>query len=73
MESNGTGPSGGVGFVGLLQVVFIVLKVTHLVGWKWWVVFLPFIASAAMMIALAAVYFVAGALAIRNNRRKKNG
>ena len=30
--------SGGIGFVGLLTIVFIVLKLTGFIGWSWvWV------------------------------------
>lgn len=31
----------GIGFFGLLQIAFIVLKVTKLINWSWWLVFLP--------------------------------
>lgn len=30
--------TGGIGFTGLLGIVFIVLKLTHVIGWSWvWV------------------------------------
>ena len=28
--------SGGVGFGGLLTIVFIVLKLTNVIDWPWW-------------------------------------
>lgn len=29
---------GGIGFLGVLQIVFIVLKLTHVIDWPWvWV------------------------------------
>ncbi len=31
----------GIGFFGLLQVVFIALKVAKVINWSWWLVFLP--------------------------------
>jgi hypothetical protein len=31
-----------IGFFGLLQVVFIALKVTDYIDWSWWLVFVPF-------------------------------
>lgn len=35
-QRNGGG--GGVGFLGLLTIVFIVLKLTHVIDWSWiWV------------------------------------
>jgi hypothetical protein len=36
--SNTTTASGGIGFLGLLQIVFIVLKLTGVIQWSWvWV------------------------------------
>jgi hypothetical protein len=33
--------SGGIGFAGLLTIVFIVLKLTHVIDWSWWWVLAP--------------------------------
>ena len=33
--------NGGVGFFGLLGIVFIVLKLTHVIDWSWWWVLAP--------------------------------
>ncbi len=33
--------SGGIGFTGLLTIVFIVLKLCHVIDWSWWWVFAP--------------------------------
>lgn len=33
--------SSGIGFVGLLTIVFIVLKLTGIVNWSWWWVLSP--------------------------------
>lgn len=33
--------SGGIGFVGLLTVAFIVLKFTDVIDWSWWWVLSP--------------------------------
>lgn len=33
--------SGGIGFFGLLTVLFIALKLTGVIGWSWWLVLLP--------------------------------
>ncbi len=32
---------GGVGFLGLLQVAFVVLKLCGVIGWSWWWVLAP--------------------------------
>ena len=33
--------SGGVGFFGLLGIVFITLKLCGIINWSWWLVTLP--------------------------------
>lgn len=33
--------SGGVSFTGLLQIVFIILKLCHVIEWSWWWVLAP--------------------------------
>lgn len=34
--------SGGVGFLGLLTIVFITLKLTSVINWSWWWVVSPY-------------------------------
>lgn len=33
--------SGGVSFVGLLTIAFVVLKLTKVIAWSWWWVLAP--------------------------------
>ena len=38
MSERNSSSSGGIGFVGLLQIVFIVLKLIKVISWSWlWV------------------------------------
>lgn len=46
--------SGGVGFVGLLTIVFITLKLTGHIDWSWWLVLAP------LWIIVALVVFLVG-------------
>jgi hypothetical protein len=39
--SNSKSTSSGVGFTGLLTIVFIVLKLTNYIDWSWWWVLSP--------------------------------
>ena len=50
--------SGGIGFVGLLQVCFIVLKVTNIINWSWFKVFLPLIISIAVPVLLIIIVII---------------
>ena len=36
-----TSNSGGIGFFGLLTVLFIGLKLTNFITWSWWLVLAP--------------------------------
>lgn len=40
MENNST-KSGGIGFCGLLTILFIALKLTNVITWSWWWVLAP--------------------------------
>ena len=44
--------SGGIGFVGLLTIVFITLKLTGVITWSWWLVFLPMIISFGLWLII---------------------
>lgn len=39
--SNNSTNGGGIGFCGLLTIVFIVLKLTNNIDWSWWWVLSP--------------------------------
>ena len=41
MTDNGTTRSGGIGFFGLLGIVFITLKLCGVIDWEWWLVLAP--------------------------------
>lgn len=48
---------GGVGFVGLLQIAFIVLKLTGQINWSWLWVLSP-VWICALIIILAFLFWV---------------
>ena len=41
MSEKSSSSSGGVGFVGLLTILFVGLKLTHYIDWSWWWVISP--------------------------------
>ena len=59
MSDNNTS-SGGVGFFGLLTVLFIGLKLTDMVDWSWWWVLSPLWLpiTIVLVVALAAASFL---------------
>jgi hypothetical protein len=50
-----TQQSGGIGFIGLLTIAFIVLKLTEQIDWSWWWVLAPIWISALFGIAMTIV------------------
>lgn len=59
---------GGIGFCGLLTIVFITLKLTGVITWSWWWVLAPLWAPVA--VALIILLIVGGIIA-NNVRRGK--
>lgn len=57
MKSNVT--FTGIGFVGALQIVFIVLKLIGTIDWSWWWVLSPILIRLAIL-AIAAVVCIVG-------------
>lgn len=60
--------SGGIGFVGLLTIVFIVLKLLGKISWSWWWVLSPVWITTALVLFVVAVTL---ALAIFIPKRKR--
>ena len=52
--------SGGIGFCGLLTIVFIVLKLTNYIAWSWWWVFAPLWIPAIFTFLLAMLLLMLG-------------
>ena len=50
--SNSSSSSSGVGFFGLLTVLFVGLKLTNVITWSWWLVMLPLYGPALLALAL---------------------
>lgn len=50
--------SGGIGFFGLLQVVFIVLKLLGVIRWSWLWVFVPLWIDIVGIVVILAVFFI---------------
>lgn len=58
MANNGTTVSGGIGFPGLLTIVFIVLKLTNVIAWSWWWVLSPLWISFGLGLVFVFVFVV---------------
>lgn len=66
MKSKSNTTSGGIGFVGLLTIAFIVLKLTKVIAWSWvWVIAPIWITALVTIFILAIIVLVAVIKAIR--------
>lgn len=54
-NSNSGARSGGIGFCGLLTVLFIGLKLTNHIDWSWWWVLAPLWIPIAIVILVFAI------------------
>jgi hypothetical protein len=61
-----SGPSGSVGFSGLLGIAFIVLKLCHVIDWRWlWV-----LAPIWIPICIGLICIVGALINYMVNRRR---
>ena len=52
--------SNGIGFTGLLTIVFIILKLCNIITWSWWWVLSPLWISAILWVILVVVVLLVG-------------
>ena len=69
MENNKTTTSGGIGFTGVLAIVFIVLKLVGVINWSWVWVLSPIWISLAL--ALTIIIIVAICVGIKTIIRRR--
>lgn len=50
--------NGGIGFVGLLTIAFIVLKLLKVISWSWLWVFSPLWIAALLIIIIIIIYIL---------------
>ena len=58
---------GGLGFTGLLTIVFIVLKLCNVIDWNWFWVLSPTIFSVALWIVLFVIVMIIALVNIKND------
>ena len=52
--------SSGIGFTGLLTIVFIILKLCNIITWSWWWVLSPLWISTILWVILVVIVLLAG-------------
>ena len=46
---------GGIGFTGMLAILFIALRLAHVIAWAWWLVLSPLWTGALLTIVLIVI------------------
>jgi hypothetical protein len=52
MSGTSSSSSGGIGFCGLLTIVFIILKLIGKIDWSWWWVLSPIWISGGLFVVI---------------------
>ena len=61
-SNNNSSKSGvSIGFVGLLQLAFIILKLCKVINWSWWWVLAPTWFWIVVLVVIIIIYAVANA------------
>lgn len=71
--SNGSSSSasgGGIGFVGLLTIAFIVLKLTNFISWSWWWVLSPLWISGGVAVVVIVAVLGFALIRVASDRRR---
>lgn len=60
--SNNSTSSGGIGFTGALTLLFVGLKLGHIIEWSWWWVLSPLWITLAFIGVLLAIVGIIAAV-----------
>mgnify|MGYP003404358441 CR=1 FL=1 len=63
MSDKTSSSSGGIGFAGLLAIVFITLKLLGKIDWSWWWVLSPLWGSVLLGVVILVIVFAVAAIA----------
>ena len=61
-DSKSSSSSGGIGFCGLLTILFIGLKLTNHIDWSWWWVLSPLWIGFALWAVIVVLFLVGAAI-----------
>lgn len=58
MSKESTSTTGGIGFLGVLTIAFIVLKLCHVIEWSWWWVLSPIWIPLSILVLIWIVFLI---------------
>lgn len=66
MSNSSSSSSGGIGFTGALTILFIGLKLGHVINWSWWWVLSPIWISFLIVFAIILIVAIVAVIAQLN-------
>lgn len=69
MEKKTVVNNNGIGFLGLLSIIFIVLKLVGVISWSWWWVLSPILVQVGFL-GVMLIGILIGLLVIKMQERK---
>ena len=69
MKEQSNVASGELGVLGVLTILFVVLKLLHVIEWSWLIIFLPVLIGLALKIIWIVVAIL---IALLGSRRRRN-
>ena len=63
MGKSSSSSSSGIGFSGLLTILFIGLKLTNYIDWSWWWVISPILVNIGVAVIILAILLILEILA----------
>ena len=66
-NNRGTTAGGGLNILGVVEIVFIILKLLGIINWSWWIVLIPLWIDLGVTLLVILVIIVA---IIIDNKRK---
>lgn len=74
-SSSSSNSAGGIGFVGALTILFVALKLTHVITWPWlWVLsplWISFLLALAVLFICGLVFVGAAIIDHRSARKRR--
>ena len=72
MSENNNYNKSGTSILTVVQIVFIVLKLIHVIKWSWWVVLIPFWIGLGFTLIYVAILLIAmRPYKIKKSKRKR--
>ena len=57
-DNNNNNKSGGIGFCGLLTIVFVTLKLCKVIAWSWWWILAPMWIPLALVLSMFLLWII---------------